>query len=191
MRKIQHKYIWIVAGLIVASILLSFAFRDAFDFLKSRESLEIFLTQFGEFAPLAVISIIIVEVIIAPLPGGAMPVVAGFLFGPFLGTLYSWLGNVIGSIIAFWIARIWGERAIKFFAPKFKKNHYDNAIQHHSIKFWILYSFPIAPVDILSFALGTSSMKFDRFLAFISIAFLLRVAILSFAGDILSKFLFL
>lgn len=39
------------------------------------------------------------------LPGSLLTLAGGFLFGPFLGTVYNLTGAVLGATLAFWIAR--------------------------------------------------------------------------------------
>lgn len=43
--------------------------------------------------------------VVVLLPGIFFPLAAGFLFGAWVGTLYSVAGKILGSTVAFWIAR--------------------------------------------------------------------------------------
>jgi len=48
-------------------------------------------------------------VIVAPIPGGAIEFMGGYLFGVKAGFLYSMVGLILGSWFAFSIARIFGK----------------------------------------------------------------------------------
>ncbi len=185
-----HKYLWAILTVTLISIVISYLLRDTIGFLGSREGLGDFLREFGIWAPLAVILFIILEAVVAPLPGGVMPIVAGFLFGPLLGILYAWIGNVLGSSLAFGISRRWGKRVIRYFAPSFDQEHYGEVMREHHKLFWLLYAVPIVPVDVLSFALGASAMTYRRFVSTIAGAFLLRMAFWVLLGGAISNLLF-
>ena len=65
-------------------------------------------------APLFVL-VVIIEVVIAPIPGGAV----GYLGAARYGFLHAWpllyIGNVIGTTLVFWLAR-------RFGTPLFEEN---------------------------------------------------------------------
>ena len=48
---------------------------------------------------------IIFETIVAPIPGQALGLAAGYPYGFWGDLLYGWLGTVIGSVLAICIAR--------------------------------------------------------------------------------------
>src|SRR5690606_8110637 len=50
----------------------------------------------GAAAPLAFIAMQIAQVVIAPLPGQVSGLIGGFLFGPWLGLLYTMIGAFLG-----------------------------------------------------------------------------------------------
>jgi uncharacterized membrane protein YdjX (TVP38/TMEM64 family) len=56
--------------------------------------------------------------VIIPIPGPPLFVVAGALFGPFLGTVYAVVGSVAGALIAFLIARFLGRDIVESLVGK-------------------------------------------------------------------------
>jgi uncharacterized membrane protein YdjX (TVP38/TMEM64 family) len=54
------------------------------------------IASFGVYSPLVYVLIQMVQVIIAPIPGGAIEFIGGYLFGAKLGFLYSMIGLFIG-----------------------------------------------------------------------------------------------
>jgi uncharacterized membrane protein YdjX (TVP38/TMEM64 family) len=69
----------------------------------SRELLEA-TRRLGWLGPIVYVALHAVAVVVL-LPGVFFPLAAGFLFGVWVGTVYSVLGKVLGSLIAFAIAR--------------------------------------------------------------------------------------
>jgi uncharacterized membrane protein YdjX (TVP38/TMEM64 family) len=196
MRSGKHPYVYALLGLIFLIAVGSYFFREYFDtfgIFGSRDDLEIFIGQFGALAPFIFVSLITLEVFFAPLPGDLFPVVGGVVFGPASGILYAWIGNVFGALLAFYVARRFGLKVISFFIPSFKKNHvhYSNEIELHKHALWVLYSIPLIPVDIISFAIGISKINLRTFLGAIMIAFLIRVSVWVFFGDALGRMLFI
>lgn len=80
--------------------------------------IEEILKQIGPFAPLIYMVIMAATAIIIPIPGPPLFVVAGALFGPFLGTVYAVVGSLAGAVVAFLIARFLGRDFIESMVGK-------------------------------------------------------------------------
>lgn len=180
----KHRYLVGIFLLMTVSILASVLFADQIQ-LFDRAFLETFLMRAGYLGPAMLIGAVAIEVVIAPIPGGVPPIVAGALFG-IEGLLYVWLGNVLGSTIAFWLARLFGLKLVLKIDRKFDQHTYLEQVQ----KLWVFYFIPLMPVDILSFAMGLSQVKFRTFFAVSSIGFLVSMGILTLFGDSLAALLF-
>lgn len=179
----KNKDVWKIDLLIVfIFLILVMVFSLWSPKFPSKEALNNLIERYGTLGPLAIIGLIILEVVIAPIPGAVIPIVTGAIYGVFLGTLYTWIGNVIGSCLAFLIAHKLGRPMVKKIISEEKINHYDNFLKRHKFLIWIVYIVPIFPVDIISFVIGLSAMKFRRFLMIVTIGFILYLLILNFFG---------
>src|SRR5680860_443152 len=98
---------------------------------SSRESLQLFIESFGAIAPLVLVFVIALEVIVAPMPGFIPAVTAGFVFGPFWGAFFVYLGNVIGSLLLFFLVRRYGYRLGKFLFKETKMVRYRTVSYTH------------------------------------------------------------
>jgi uncharacterized membrane protein YdjX (TVP38/TMEM64 family) len=76
------------------------------------------LAEIGPFAPLIYMVIMAATAVIIPIPGPPLFVVAGALFGPFLGTVYAVVGSLVGAVVAFLIARFLGRDFIESMVGK-------------------------------------------------------------------------
>ena len=180
----RNKNIWKVDLLIIIGFLVIILVITIWQpNVPGQEEIDLTLEKYGSFGPLAIIGVIILEVIIAPIPGGLIPIAAGALYGVWLGSLYTWLGNVIGSAIAFWLARKLGRPIIKKIVAEKKIIHFDYFLQRNRFLVWLVYIIPVFPIDIISFALGFSDMKFRRFFKIIAIGFVSHILLLTFLGE--------
>ncbi|OGY81702.1 MAG: hypothetical protein A3F54_01415 [Candidatus Kerfeldbacteria bacterium RIFCSPHIGHO2_12_FULL_48_17] len=174
------------AFILIAVVATLFFFLWAYkDILTDKVLLRDFITYAGPWGPLLIIVIIVGEVVVAPIPGGIISVVSGFLFGPWLGSLYAYIGSVVGSCLAFLLADVFGQPLVEklFHEKQIKKaTDYLHRFDKHLIVFYI---FPIFPVDILSFLLGLTRLSFRRFAAIVAIGFIPHTLLLSFLGDYL------
>ena len=76
-------------------------------------SIEAILEEIGPFAPLIYMAVMAATAVIIPIPGPPLFVIAGALFGPFLGTVYAVAGSVAGALVAFLIGRFLGRDFIE------------------------------------------------------------------------------
>jgi uncharacterized membrane protein YdjX (TVP38/TMEM64 family) len=83
--------------------------------VKHPDQLKQLVLNAGIWAPLVMVTMQIIQVIIAPLPGQVVAFVSGYIFGAFKGTILSMIGLTIGAIFAFLLARITGRRLLRYF----------------------------------------------------------------------------
>jgi uncharacterized membrane protein YdjX (TVP38/TMEM64 family) len=158
-------------------LLLPISFTDP-------EQTENFISGFGVYGPIIIILIIILEVVIAPIPGFIIIIASGYLFGPIFGTIYAYIGNIIGTLIAFLLARKFGRPFVKRIINEEKLNLYDCFFKERGKTFlWISFIFPVFPTDIISFIAGFSNIKLKNFLFIVMIAYIPNLLILSYFGS--------
>lgn len=99
---------------------------------------------------------------VAFIPGSALTIAAGALFGLWQGTLYAFLGATLGATAAFligrYVARGWVEGKLTG-KPKFRK--IDQAVGKDGGKIVALLRLaPLFPFNLLNYALGLTSVRF-------------------------------
>ena len=116
LRGSQTVYKFMLTGLILAALILSICFilqaTGFLDRIDSVEDLQALIDSRGSFwAPIIFIVLQMLQVFLLPLPG-VLTVGAGvLLFGAWETCLYSYIGIVLGSLIAFAVGRVIGYRA--------------------------------------------------------------------------------
>jgi len=151
---------------------------------KNPQEVQEYINGFGVYGPLVVIGLIILEVIIAPIPGAIIAIASGAAFGAFKGTIYSWIGNVIGTMIAFLLSRYFGRPLVQRLVKQDKLEYYDKFFRERGVYgLWIAYIFPVFPSDIISFVTGLSNLRFRTFFIIVSIGYLPNMLLLNYFGD--------
>ena len=110
----------------------------------------------GALAPLAYVAAVIVEVLIAPIPGTLLYAPAGAIFGGGWGGTLSLAGNVAGATIACALARVLGTRLTakldaSTFAPAAGR------LRRHGV--WVIALLRVNPLtssDLVSYAAGVA-----------------------------------
>ncbi|PYO52877.1 MAG: hypothetical protein DMD83_24945 [Candidatus Rokuibacteriota bacterium] len=127
MGQLTKKYGWVLAAVIAAAAVgycgwLVYTDAPAYRFLVrlyvDKKFLKQTLRQWGVLAPLVFIGLQALQVIISPIPGEATGFLGGYLFGEWLGLIYSTIGLTLGSVVAFWIGRWLGEHYVRNLVSK-------------------------------------------------------------------------
>jgi uncharacterized membrane protein YdjX (TVP38/TMEM64 family) len=116
--------------------------------------------SYGVLAPLAFVALQATQIVIAPVPGQAMGLIAGYLFGAALGTLYSVVGAGIGTFLALGLSRRFGrpyvERAID---PDVLAGFDDLAGRGGLLALFLVFLIPGLPDDVLCFVGGLTELE--------------------------------
>jgi len=156
---------WVFISLLVLFLLwsyLSFMNEGVFYNLVDIDSDYVieFVNGFGGFAWVALVLLTIVEVIFAPLPPLILYVVGGYVFGSLLGGTLILIGNVIGAIIAFWIARKFGRRFVEKRVKQKSMKKFDRYSKKYGLfTIFILRINPLTSTDMFSYLAGLSRMS--------------------------------
>lgn len=180
----RNKNVWRTDMIIIGVFLVIVVFFVIWNpELPTRSEVDSWTEQFGGGGPLTIIGIIILETVIAPIPGTIIPIVIGALYGVWPGVLYAWIGNVIGSTIAFYISRKLGRPiALKIVKEKTLQK-YDQFLHRNGLLIWLVYAIPIFPIDIISFVVGLSKITYRKFFVIMSVGFTINLLMLTFFGD--------
>ncbi len=128
--------------------------------------------SFGLWGALIYMLLQVMQVVIAPIPGEMIQMAGGYIYGTFLGAVYTEIGVVAGVIIVFSFVRLGGYPAVRtFFSPE-KLHRFDFLVnnQKSEIMLFLLFLIPGIPKDILTYVAGLTPIKPRRFYLITSIA---------------------
>lgn len=133
--------------------------------LHDRAQLKTLIRSYGAYSPLAYIFLQMTQVVIAPIPGGAVEFIGGYIFGAQAGFFYSMIGLLIGSWVAFSLARIFEKLAVEKLVPLDTRKKFDYLIGHEGVILsFLLFLIPGFPKDALCYILGLTPMHLGIFL---------------------------
>ena len=126
-------------------------------------ALRAFFDRFGVAAPLAYVGFVMVEVVVAPIPGTMLYAPGGVIFGGFLGGLLSLAGNVIGAGIACGLMRAFlGDRAEKYLERSALAPYEARISQRGAWVIFLLRVNPLTSSDLVSYAAGLTHLPLAK-----------------------------
>ncbi|HFC11557.1 MAG TPA: TVP38/TMEM64 family protein [Anaerolineae bacterium] len=126
-----------------------------------RESLELFVRRLGWWGPFALIATNILQIVIAPIPGYLVYVVAGYLFGPWMGGVWGSIGLLLGGMLAMWLGRRLGRPIVQSIIGNETLTRWEDATRSDSILIWgVILLSPIGDAPFL--LAGLSRISFSK-----------------------------
>ncbi|MDP3970985.1 MAG: VTT domain-containing protein [bacterium] len=172
----------LVAIFLVIFLVVCWFYLNSTIFGLYSEEVNNFIYSLGKWSPLFMIGLIISEYVIAPLPGSWLPIASGFIFGPWLGFVYSYIATLLGSIIAFEISRLVFHPLIKNIIQPAWHEKFKTKLKSVSWVIILIFALPLFPVDIVVWILGLLNIERKNFLIMAAIGLVPNIALTSFLG---------
>ena len=170
MKAMLSIYVFLVVSLLICALLQKTGF---FEVVDSPEGLQAYLEKTGMWMPIIYIALQFLQVVVLPIPSIVSTIAGVALFGAFWAMVYSLTGILLGSLLAFFIGRKFGYKAVSWMIGEDSLSKWQKKLKGKDNLFLTLaFILPIFPDDILCFVAGLSSMTMRYFL---SVIFLSRV----------------
>ena len=159
----------IVLG-VCASAGLAWHYRAALYFgwtlASDQQALAALMQAYAGRAEAMAFLLLVMQVFLAVIPGQALMIVSGYVFGFWKGLLITWSSLVLASQVAFWLARRLGRPfAVRFVAHE-TLSRWDGLSFNQSILFYVFTMLlPLFPNDAMCYVAGLSPMPGRKFLA--------------------------
>ncbi len=153
-----------IVSIIIIGILAILSFGSLFiDLNTLREA----IASAGPLAPILYILVKASTVIFAPLSGTALYIFSAPLFGFWNALLYSFTGDLIGSVVTFYISRLFGRPVVEYFAGKKNMPHIEDALELMATTkgFLTMRLAAISMPEIASYAAGLTKINFWFFIS--------------------------
>ena len=161
---------WIVGGATIAALTaycmwLVLTDAPAYQFLVrlyvDKRFLKHTLREWGVLAPVIFILLQALQVIIAPIPGELTGILGGYLFGEWVGLLYSTIGLTLGSVAAFAVGRWLGAHYVRKLVSSDTWNRMGFIVEAEgAILCFLIFLVPGLPKDMTCYVFGLSPMPF-------------------------------
>ncbi|RRJ83496.1 TVP38/TMEM64 family protein [Aestuariirhabdus litorea] len=137
----------------------------------------------GPTGPLIIVATMAIAIVFSPLPSAPIAMVSGALYGHLAGTLYIFIGSLVGASIAFTIARVLGYQAAQQWIeqrfPQWKLGDQRRLM-------WLVMASRLVPFvsfDLVSYAAGITALSYPRFLLATAIGILPASFLLAHFGE--------
>ena len=151
------------------------------------EDVRDWIRDLGFWGPILLIAVLAVAMVIAPIPNPPFMIAAGIAWGPFLGVVYSVIGQLIGSMIIFVLSRKFGRRFIPRLIGEAGAERVDRlAVQMGpQLVFW-WRMMPIS-FDFAAYAAGLTAMRFRQFVVLVALGSIIPTTVVVSFGDSFGK----
>jgi uncharacterized membrane protein YdjX (TVP38/TMEM64 family) len=128
--------------------------------LRAAGDLRTWLMGFGPLAPVIYVLFYAAQILIAPLPGNFLAVLAGYLFGFWNGLVLSLVGMTIGACLAVAIARRYGRPLLERFFSHAELVRWERKLRLRSPLVWyVFFLFPVPDLVMYVAGLGTLRLR--------------------------------
>jgi uncharacterized membrane protein YdjX (TVP38/TMEM64 family) len=145
---------------------------------------EVFLKYVEQIGPAAGVMLPIIEAFIPILPLVGFVIINVAVFGFFMGYLYSWIGNCLGSLLLFMLIRKIGGKKIE---NKIEKSKYKGTLEKIRKKnltvLFFLYCFPFTPSFLISGTAALTNMNTQQFILALLPSKFVMILSLAFIGQ--------
>jgi uncharacterized membrane protein YdjX (TVP38/TMEM64 family) len=180
----------VVLVLVVAAAFaaLYVGFRQYASFVFHPEELQRWVEGFGVLAPAVFVLLQAVQVVVAPIPGQVVALVAGYLFGSVAGTVYSLVGVLAGSAIAFSLADRYGRGFVEELLDDAVVDRFDRFVDRVGVPGLIAFvAVPGLPDDAICFLAGITNWRLRTFMFAITVGRLPAYVLTVYAGGKLAS----
>ncbi len=155
------KKVWIKLGLLILVLAILFYVARASGVSAHIATLQNFVQEQGVYGPIIFVGLYILTTVLA-LPGSALTIMAGALFGSLLGTGVVITGATIGASLCFLIARYFARESILNLLSKNEKfQKLDNLTEKNGyIIVAITRLVPLFPFNLLNYGFGLTKVPF-------------------------------
>lgn len=128
--------------------------------LNDQQQVQEWVARFGPWGPLVSTGLNVAQVLLAPIPGQFVGLVNGYLYGIWLGTLYSIVGLTLGRALAMALARWFGRRLVERMVDPDQLARWDRLAKRRGPAFFFLvFLIPSLPDDLVCFVIGLSPLS--------------------------------
>lgn len=120
---------------------------------------------YGIWGPVALFILFILQTFFAFIPGQALMVASGYIYGFSGGILITWISLVLGGQMAFWLARHYGRPFAERWVSPSTLNRWDKSAAGQGVGFYVVtLVMPFFPNDAMCYVAGLGHMSARRFL---------------------------
>lgn len=186
----QQKRLGLIAigiAIVVSVLLIWLVGVPLVRFASQPERFRDWVNSHGFGGRLAYMGMVILQVVVAVIPGEPFEIAAGYAFGSVEGTFLCMLAATLGSVCVFLLVRRFGPRLVEVFfsREKLRSIRFLQATPRRDLLFLIIFMLPGTPKDLLCYFAGLTNIRFPVWLLICSLGRLPSIITSTVGGDAL------
>jgi len=123
-----------------------------------------YLRGLGLVGPVMLSVLLLVQLFVAFIPGQALVMAAGYIYGAKTTIIVVAVTGILGSQLVFWLSRKFGRPSIFRFAPQSLIEKWDHiAGDRGPLFYFFMFVFPFVPSDMMCYVAGLGKISGKRF----------------------------
>ncbi|MBQ7485142.1 MAG: TVP38/TMEM64 family protein [Oscillospiraceae bacterium] len=143
-----------------------FVGRPMIRFARQPELFRQWVAQHGVWGKLAYVGMMVLQVLVAVIPGEPLEMCGGYAFGALWGTLLCLAGATLGSLLVFALVRRWGTALVEVFfsREKLQSLSFLHSSPKRDVIFWLIFTVPGTPKDLLCYFAGLTDLPWGKWI---------------------------
>ena len=188
----QQKRLGLIAigiAVVVSILLIWLVGIPLVRFASQPERFRSWVDSHGFGGRLAYMGMVILQVVVAVIPGEPFEIAAGYAFGSVEGTFLCMLAATLGSVCVFLLVRRFGPRLAEVFfsREKLRSIRFLQATPRRDLLFLIIFMLPGTPKDLLCYFAGLTDMKWSSWLLIATVGRLPSIVTSTVGGGALGE----
>ena len=172
-KKISRKTIFSLIAVVVVFAVVSVAMPPLIHLLSSEHGQQVIIDKmqsFGIFAPLLFVLLQVLQVVIAVIPGGPVPIIGGILFGQWGGLFLSLARFFLGTVLVYYLVQWIGRPLVDRFVSEshFKKFDFLLDGKRTELLIFLVFLLPGLPKDALTYLVSFNPKIKPMYLFFLT-----------------------
>lgn len=149
------------------------------------EIIRAFVSEHWFWGTVIFASICAIQVIIALIPGEAVEIAAGLIFGSWQGAIVCLVGIMSGSVIAIMLVRKFGRKFVEALYPREKIDSLPilNDPKKRNATIALLFFIPGTPKDLITYVIGLTEVSIPMYILLTTFARVPSIVMSTFGGD--------
>ena len=163
-KKILHSTVVILAIIVfLATMYFVLVWTGLWEKLNSVDKMRNFILDLGFWGRITFVFLQFLQVTFIPIPSTILTIAGSIIYGPLQGGLLSLSGILLGSILAFYLGKTFGNKLVTFMVGEESCKKWVNFLSKARYTFFFMMLLPMFPDDVLCLVAGITSMSWAFF----------------------------
>ena len=162
----KNRWLQSILFLILIGIIwqLRVELRGVAEFALDQDAFASYIRNLGYVGPIVFWVLNATQIIIAVLPGHAIALGAGYIYGTYFGFIILYTSTIVAGQIAFLLSRRYGRPFVVRFVPEKILSRWDATSEKHGFTYFLIaLLIPVFPTDVLTYIAGLSKISLPKF----------------------------